>query len=127
MQLPNAITAMPSTISCDAAMSDAVLQAARAAMPADPARQFADPSVITCLPAKQQPLLPLVMALLDSLEAVTKAIDDNAWDDGHPIDRGMAEDLANQSYRIAAALTNASQAHDVRGWNLPSMTGKELV
>lgn len=116
-----------STITCDAAMSDDVLQAARAAMPADPARWFADSTVISRLPAKQQPLLPLLMALLDSAEAVAKAIDDNAWDDGAPVDRGMAEDLANQAYRLGAVISNASSAHDTRNWTLPSMSGKELV
>jgi hypothetical protein len=114
-------------LSCDAAMSDAVLQAARAAMPTDPARQFADPSVISRLSIKQQPLLPLLMALLDSAEAVAAAIADNAWDDSQPIDRGIAEGLAGQAYRLGADITNATQCPDTREWSLPSMSGKELV
>ena len=126
MQIPNATTAMPS-LECDAAMSDAVLQAARAAMPADPAGHFLLPHAIRQLPTKQLPLVPLLMALLDSCEAVAKAIDDNAWDDGAPIDLSLAEELANQAYRLGAVVTNASSAHDTRSWNLPSMSGKELV
>lgn len=118
---------MTQAIACEAAMSDDVLQAARNAMPADPARWFADPTTITRLPKKQQPLLPLLIALLDSAEAVAKAIDDNAWDDGAPVDRAMAEGLANQAYRLGAVVTNASSAHDASSWSLPSMSGKELV
>lgn len=118
---------MTAPIECAAAMSQQVLNAARAAMPADPARHFPDPSVITRMPEKQRPLLPLLMALIDSAEAVAKAIDDNAWDDGAPVDRAMTEDLANQAYRIGAVITNASSAHDASAWSLPSMTGKELV
>lgn len=114
-------------ITCEAAMSDAVLQAARAAMPADPATHFLLPQALRQLPTKQRPLLPLLMALLDAAEAVGKAIDDNAWDDGAPIDRALAEELANQSYRVGAVITNASTAHNVNNWSLPSMTGKELV
>ena len=112
---------------CEAAMSAAVLTAARAAVPADAATRFHLPRPVHQLPEKQRPLIPLLMALLDSAEAVAKAIDDNAWDDGAAIDRQMAEPLANQAYRIGAAITNASHAHDARDWSLPSMTGKELV
>lgn len=130
MQIPNhtVIKAMSiSAIECEAAMSDAVLQAARAAMPADPAIWFADQQWIKRLPEKQQPLVPLLMALLDSAEAVAKAIADNAWDDSKPIDRGLAESLANQCYRLGADITNATQCPDATSWSLPSMSGKELV
>lgn len=115
------------TIECEAAMSDAVLQAARAAMPADPAIWFADQQWINRLPEKQRPLVPLLVALLDSVEAVAKAVADNAWDDSCPLDRRIAETLANHCYRLGADLTNASQAPDASAWSFPSMSGKELV
>lgn len=115
------------TLSCDAAMSNDVLHAARSAMPSDPARWFADPTVITNLHEKQRPLVPLLMALIDASESVAKAIDDNAWDDSHPVDRRLAEELANQAYRLGAVIVNASSAYDGRTYRLPSMTGKELV
>lgn len=128
MSFPNANTPMTATtIECEAAMSDAVLQAARAAMPADPARWFADPTCITRLPEKQRPLLPLLIALLDAAEATAKAIADNAWDDSAPVERAMAEGLASQAYRLGADITNATQCPNAAGWSLPSMTGKELV
>lgn len=115
------------TIECDAAMSDAVLQAARAAMPADPAKHFLLPHAIRQLPAKQQPLVPLLMALLDAAEAVAKAVDDNAWDDSQPLERSMAEEIANQAYRIGACMSNSTQCAGAGAWSLPSMTHKELV
>lgn len=127
MICPSFTTTPTMTLECEAAMSDAVLQAARAAMPADPARWFADPKVITSLPVKQRPLVPLLMALLDASESVARAIDDNAWDDGSPTDRRLAEELANQAYRLGALIVNASGAHNSRELSLPSMTGKELV
>lgn len=118
------------TIECEAAMSQQVLQAARIAI-----SDFTTGSnhwlpgalQINQLPEKQRPLMPLLMALLDSAEAVAKAVDDNAWDDGAAIDRTHAESLANQCYRVGAAITSASNAHNVNNWSLPSMSGKELV
>lgn len=110
---------------CEAAISADVLEAARLAAAAHSARL--QPPAIQRLSEKQRPLMPLLMALLDSAEAVARAIDDNAWDDGSPVDRAMAEGLANQAYRLGAVIANASSAHDANSWSLPSMTGKELV
>lgn len=93
---------------CESAISADVLDAARLAAAAHASRL--QPLAVQRLPEKQRPLAPLLMALLDSLEAVAKAIDDNAWDDGAPLDRQMAEELANQAYRIGDVITNASQA-----------------
>lgn len=118
-------TAMP--INCDAAMSDAVLQAARAAMPTDPAACFADPTVIRRLGPKNDGLVPLLMALLDSAQATARAIADNAWDDSLPVDRQLAEELSTQAYRLGAEIVNSAQCPDARTWSLPSMSGKELV
>jgi hypothetical protein len=126
MQIPNATTAMLS-LECEGATSDAVLQAARAAMPTQfhpyaPERQWIDK-----LPTKQQPLVPLLMALLDSAEAVAKAIADNAWDDSAPVNRQLIEGLASQAYRLGGDITTATQCPDAAAWSLPSMSGKELV
>lgn len=118
---------MTATLECDAVMSAQVLRAARAALPADAATRFHMPQSVRQLPAKQAPLVPLLMALLDAAEAVAKAIDDNAWDDGQPLPQALAEDLAGQACRIAAAAQNSSQRAAAGAWSLPSMTGKELV
>lgn len=114
-------------LACDAAMSDDVLQAARAAMPADPARWFADSTVITRLPEKQQPLVPLLMALLDAAQAVAKAVADNAYDDGRPVDRNLSSDLAKQAQAISADIASSSACADRGAWGMPSMSGKEFV
>lgn len=118
---------MPTTLECDAAASDAVLQAARAAMPADPAAMFLRPDAITQLAIKQQPLIPLLMALLDAARATASAIADNAWDDSLPLSQSLADELAQQCRAIADDLINATQCPDASSWSLPSMTGKELV
>ena len=114
-------------LSCESALSDLVLQAARQAMPANVQQHFADPTVISRLPEKQRPLLPLLMSLLDAAQATAAAIADNAWDDSAPLDRQLADSLSGQCYRIGADLVNATQCADASGWSLPSMTGKELV
>lgn len=118
---------MTQNIECDAAISDAVLQAARAAMPADPGQWFADRTFINCLPEKQRSLVPLLISLLDAADAVAQAINDNAADDGAPLQRQVAEGLAGQAYRVGGAITNAWQVPAADGWSLPSMSGKELV
>lgn len=119
------------TPTCEAAISADVLEAARVAADkhiAHFSRRWApEAASMSRLSEKQRPLVPLLMALLDAAEAVARAVEDNAWDDGAPVDRAMAEGLANQAYRLGAVVTNASSAHDANSWSLPSMSGKELV
>lgn len=90
-------------LECDAALSDAVLQAARAAIPAhvDQLIQLPDCG------QRNQPLVPLLVALLDSAQAVAKAVADNAWDASQPIDRALSADLAQQARAIATDITSA--------------------
>lgn len=114
-------------LECDAAMSDAVLQAARAAMPANPAMHYLLPQAVEQLAIKQQPLIPLLMALLDAAQSTAKAIADNAWDDSLPLAQSLADELAKQCRAIADDITNATQCPDATSWSLSSMTGKELV
>jgi hypothetical protein len=120
-------TTMTTTIKCDGALSDAVLQAARAAIPSDPSIWYADRQVWRHAGPKNEPLLPLFDALIDAAFAVAKAIGDNAWDDSLPLDRRAAEGLANACYRLGAEITHAAQCPDAASWSLPSMSGKELV
>lgn len=118
---------MPALIECDAAMSEVVLSAARAALPADAAARFHLPQSVRKLPAKQLPLVPLLMALLDAAEAVARAVEDNARDDREPLPLELAEDLAGQATRIGAVAIDAGQPRSALNWNLPSMSGKELI
>ena len=112
------------TLTCDAAMSNDVLQASRAAIAthiANADRQWAPERWINDLPEKQRPLVPLLMALLDSAESVAKAIGDNAFDDSRPLDKRLAAELDRQARNIADAITGATHAPDASDYSLPSM------
>lgn len=111
------------TLECEGALSDLILQAARAAIPADANRLVILPPV----GARNQPLMPLLVGLLDALQTTATAVGDNAFDGCQPLPRDLARDLARQARAIAADLENAADAHDAKAWSLPSMTGKELV
>jgi len=108
---------------CEAALSDLVLQAARAAIPADVDQLLTLPAA----GVRNQPLMPLLVGLLDALQVTARAVGDNAWDDCLPLDAQLACDLARQCRAIAADIENATQAPDARTWSLPSCTGKELI
>ena len=112
-------------LQCDAALSDAVLQAARAVIPADWERWWR--AAMPSNGIRNKPLIPLLTSLLDATQTVAAAVADNAWDESHPIDKELARDLAKQALKISDDLINATQCPDCREWSLPSMTGKELV
>lgn len=106
---------------------DAVLHAARAAMPANISSWYANHQQARNCGPKNRPLLPLLDALIDAATATARGIADNAWDDCRPIDAVTAQELASACYRLGADIINASQAPDAASWSLPSMSGKELV
>ena len=107
---------------CDGALSDLILQAARQAIPANVEQLITLPYV----GRSNQPLLPLLVGLLDAAQVTAAAAADNAWDDCAPLDLQLATGLAKQCRAIAADIENAAAATSA-GWSLPSMTGKELV
>jgi hypothetical protein len=109
-------------LECDGALSDLILQAARAAIPAHVDSLLTVPDV----GPRNQPLLPLLLGLLDAAQVTASAVADNAWDSAPFLPRDLVSDLAKQCRSIAAALESAS-ASPAAGWSLPSMTGKELV
>ena len=115
------------TLSCDAAMSDDVLQAARAAMPADPVTAYLLPEAISQLSPRQQPLIPLLMALLDCAQSTARAINDNAYDESMPLTASLASEITEQCRAITEAVNGATECPSASGWSLPSMSGKELV
>lgn len=110
-------------LQCDAALSDAVLQAARQAIPADWQRLI----ILPPTSERNRPLMALLVGLLDATQTVAASVADNAWDESHPIDKELARDLAKQALKVSDDLINATQCPDCREWALPSMTGKELV
>lgn len=103
------------TMECDGALSDLVLQAARQAIPANWQQLIALPAN----GAKNQPLLPLLVALIDAAQQTARGVGDNAWDDCLPLDQQLAADLAAQCRAIAADIENAAQAPDRQAWSLP--------
>lgn len=116
MQIHNRNTSM-AKLECDAALSDLILQAARGAVPADVNK-------LITLPAaglKNDPLMPLLIGLIDSTQAVAAAIADNAWDDCRPLDKDLARDLARQARQIAADIENATECPDARTWTAPQV------
>lgn len=111
------------SLECEGALSDLILQAARAAVPADVDRLITLPASS----ARNQPLLPLLVGLLDAAESTAKAVEDNAWDECLSLDQSLAAGLAKQCRDIAAVIENATGWTGSTVWSLPSMTGKELV
>lgn len=116
MQIHNRNTSM-AKLECDAALSDLILQAARGAVPADPSSLITLPSA----GIKNDPLMPLLIGLIDSTQAVAAAIADNAWDDCRPLDKDLARDLARQARQIAADIENATECPDARTWTAPQV------
>jgi hypothetical protein len=108
----------------DGALSDLILQAARAAIPADV------DSLIAVLPdsgPRNRPLMPLLLGLIDATQATARAVADNARDGAHPLDWMMVYGLAQQLRSIARELEGAADLVMDGDWSLPSMTGKDLV
>jgi hypothetical protein len=109
------------------AISDAVLAAARAAMPRHPGEW------LPVAHQRNQPVVALLVALLDATQATANAVADNCRDACQPIPRDLAEELAKQARAIAEEILRVSdtppslQQALPPGWSLPSMTGRDLV
>jgi hypothetical protein len=111
-----------------AALTDQLLEAIHATVPR-----------LACHPAagpKNGRQVLILEALLDAARVVAQGIADNAHDDSLPIPADVANDLATLTDRITAAITDATRPErgdawgsptDAQGFNLPSMSGAELV
>lgn len=93
MQIHNHNATMPQPLECEAVLSDLVLQAARAALPKDSGRWFADTRPFASAGPRNEPLLPLLIALLDATKTVAAAVADNAFDERKPVDQTLIADL----------------------------------
>lgn len=111
MRIQNRKATMPK-LECEGALSDLVLQAARDAIPANAEELITLPTS----GVRNQPLLPLLLGLLDATQLVACAVADNAWDDCCPLNQELATQLAQQSRAIADDLINATQCPDAAGW-----------
>ena len=77
---------------------------------------------------RQQPVATALDKLLADAEATAKAIEDNAREDGKPVDYLAISNWRRRIYAIAAALTNASIVSTPSYLpSFPSFTGKELL
>jgi hypothetical protein len=101
-------------LECEGALSDLILQAARQAIPGHVARLITLPDS----GRRNQPLLPLLVGLIDATQVTACAIADNAWDESLPLDRDLMRDLARQLRAIASAIESASDCPDSRACSL---------
>jgi hypothetical protein len=112
---------MTKTFLCDAAISDLVLNAARAAIPPNADTYHLNAGI------KNNPQLILLVALLDASKAVAAAVADNAWDDCQPIPADVFRILDRLTRHILNDVEAAAQCPDQQEWSLPSCSSKELV
>jgi hypothetical protein len=96
----------PTPLECDGALSDLILQAARQALPAhvDSLVQLPDCG------ERNQPLMPLLVGLIDSTRATANAIADNAWDSGIAVPKSLAVDLIVELERCVQFIRQSTQA-----------------
>jgi hypothetical protein len=99
-------------MNCQTVVSDLILQAARQAVPSDVERLMLLPDC----GARNKPLMPLLVGLVEALQVTAKAVADNAWDESHPLDARLAEKLTQQCAAIGADIRNATQCPDARTW-----------
>ena len=92
--------------SCDGALSDLILQAARQALPADVDSLIQLPDC----GKRNQPLMPLLVGLIDAATVTAGAINDNAWDAGQPLPDDLAVDLILSLEQCISALRQARTA-----------------
>ena len=93
-------------LSCDGALSDLILQAARQALPANPQQLIQLPDC----GERNQPLMPLLVGLIDAAKVTATAVADNAWDAGQALPKDLAVDLITQLETIRLRILAAQDA-----------------
>jgi hypothetical protein len=101
-----AATTTLAALECEGALSDLVLQAAREAIPADADKLLTLPWV----GERNQPLMPLLVGLIESTKATANALADNAWDSGQAIPKGVAAGLINDLRDAMQFLQQSTEA-----------------
>jgi hypothetical protein len=97
---------MSTPLECPGALSDLILQAARQALPAHVDSLLPLPDV----GARNQPLMPLLVGLIDAAKVTAGAINDNAWDSGPALPTGMADALLAELEIVRQLITSAHDA-----------------
>jgi hypothetical protein len=102
----NAPLTEPHPMHCQEYISAAILDAARAAVPADVERLVLLPD---CGP-RNKPLMPLLIGLVEALKVTAVAVADNAWDERYPIDDRLALELRTALQTAEFSLSDATTA-----------------
>ncbi len=94
------------TIECEAALSDLILQAARQSLPAyvDSLIQLPDCG------ERNQPLMPLLVGLIDAARATANAVADNAWDSGVAVPKDVAAGLMADLHECIQFVRQSTEA-----------------
>ena len=108
-------------LQAESGIGDQVLQAARVIVEGtDVPAQFADRGAwLSGLPEKQQPLVPLLLWLLDAAETVASAVADNAWDDARPLPGGVADLLSEISRSVTSHVLSATECSSAEPAEVP--------
>jgi hypothetical protein len=97
---------MSTPLECPGALSDLILQAARQALPAHVDSLITLPDV----GARNQPLMPLLVGLIDAAKATASAINDNAWDSGPALPKDLTDSLLAELEIVRQLITSAHDA-----------------
>jgi hypothetical protein len=95
-----------SSLECETALSDLILQAARQAVPKHVDHLIRLPDC----GARNQPLMPLLVGLIDAARVTAIAVADNAWDSGHAVPADLINSLKTD---VEAVLRHLQAATDV--------------
>lgn len=96
----------PHPMNCQDVISELILDAARAAVPADAEQLMLLPD---CGP-RNKPLMPLLIGLVEALKVTAEAVADNAWDEGYPVDARLTNELRNSCTSAYMAIGAATEA-----------------
>ena len=87
-------------LKCPGTLSSLILQAARQALPATPHQLIQMPDC----GERNQPLMPLLVGLIDAVKATAAAVTDNAWEAGAPPPADLIVGLIVELEHCASAL-----------------------
>ncbi len=93
-------------LSCPGALSDLILQAVRQALPANPQQLIRLPDC----GERNQPLMPLLVGLINAAKVTASAINDNAWETLQPPPAELIDDLLIELKHCASALRRSLDA-----------------
>lgn len=93
-------------LSCPGALSDLILQAARQALPAHVDSLITMPDC----GERNQPLMTLLVGLIDSVEVTAAAVADNAWDAGQPLPADLIAGMVTDLEQCISSLRKAREA-----------------